>query len=216
MSIVADFSVPAEAFCLGEALASVPAATVELDRLVAHSPDHVMPFMWVLDTDRDAFDAAVTEDPTVVAADVTDSFDDADLYQFTWADVVGERLQVILDHGGVVLEARGSGDEWRLRVRFGSREHFDDFRDHFAQFGELTLNRLRSPQTPDNEQYGVSAEQREALLAAHEGGYYENPSETTGEELAQRLGITQQSVSQRLRRGVAALIENTIARHRNE
>lgn len=215
MSLVADFSVPADAFCLGDALNAVPSATAELDRLVAHSPDYVMPFVWILDTDRDAFDAAVAGDPTVEAAEITDSFDETYLYQFTWADVVTERLGVILDHEGVLLEARGSSDEWRLWVRFGTRDHFSEFQEHFDRFGAVTLHELTSPRTVGGAKYGVSTKQREALLAAYDAGYYENPSRTTGEEIARTLEITQQSFSQRLRRGVATLIENTVARHRD-
>lgn len=216
MSVVADFSVPADAFCLGSALNAVPAMTVELDRVVAHSPDHVMPFVWVIDADRAAVDAAVAEDSTVESADVTDSFEDVHLYHVDWADVVAERLHTILDHDGVALEARGRGDKWRLLVRFSSREHFSTFRDHFRAFGEVTLHQMTSAQTPGGVQYGVSAKQREALLAAYDSGYYDTPSASTGEDVARQLGVTQQSVSRRLRRGVRSLIENTLDRHRDE
>jgi hypothetical protein len=214
MSIVADFSVPADAFCLGEALAAVPTATAELDRVVAHSPDHVMPFVWITNTDRGTFDEAVAGDSTVESAEVTDSFEDSHLYQFDWGDVVGERLHAILDHDGVVLEARGTDDEWRLRVRFGSREHFSEFRGHFERFGDVTLHTIQTSPTPGGVAYGVSPKQREALLAAYDAGYYDTPSATTGAELARELGITQQSVSRRLRRGINALIGNTLGRNR--
>jgi hypothetical protein len=215
MSIVADFSVPAEAFCLGDALDAAPEATAELDRLVAHSPRYVMPFVWILGTGRETFDAAVADDPTVADATVSDSFDDALLYQFTWADVVSDRLDTILDHEGVILEARGSGDEWRLLVRFGSRDHFADFQEHFRQFGPVSLHQLKPPRAPGGVTYGITAKQREALLAAYDAGYYATPSTATGEELARQLGVSQQSVSRRLRRGINTLLENTIDRHRD-
>jgi hypothetical protein len=54
---VADLTVPADAFCLGETLEVVPTTTAELDRTVAYSPDHVMPFVWILGTDRVRFDS---------------------------------------------------------------------------------------------------------------------------------------------------------------
>lgn len=216
MSVVADFSVPTDAFCLGEALRAIPSATAELDRVVAHSPNHVMPFVWIVDTDREVFETAVADDPTVKTADVTDSFDDTHLFQFDWADIVGQRLQTILDHDGVVLEARGTGDGWRLWVRFGSREYFSVFRDHFREFGDVILHQITAPQAPGGAQYGVSPKQREALLAAYDAGYYDTSNSATGEELAQQLGITQQSVSRRLRRGVHTLIENTLDRQRDD
>lgn len=216
MSIIADFRVPVDAFCLGDALATVPRATAELDRVVAHSPTHVMPFVWVVDADRSAFDAAVAEDETVEAATVTDTFEEAHLYHFEWTTAVSERLRTILDHDGVVLEAQGTDDEWQLRVRFGSRDYFAEFRDHFTQFGELTLDQLTSPRAPGGIQYGVTVKQREALLAAYDAGYFETPSTATGEELAEQLGVSQQSVSRRLLRGTNTLIENTLERHRDD
>jgi hypothetical protein len=170
-SIVADFDVPADAFCLAETLRAVPDATVELDRTVAHSPKHVMPFVWVADAERTALDTALADDPSVETADVTDSFDSTHLYHVAWADVVGERLHLILDHEGVVLDARGSGDGWRLQVRFASRDHFSEFRDHFAEFGKAAVRRVTSPPRPGDGSYGLSNKQREALLAAHEAGY---------------------------------------------
>ena len=216
MSVVADFSVPADAFCLADSLQALPETTAELDGVVAHSPDHVMPFVWLVDAGREAFGAALAEDPTVEAAEVTDSFDDAHLYHVDWAEVVSERLHLILDHTGVVLEATGTGGEWRLLVRFSSREQFAGFQEHFEAFGTVELNRITSPRTPGGVTYGVSAKQREALLAALDAGYYDTPAAARGEEIAEALGVTQQAISTRLRRGTATLVENTLDRHRTE
>lgn len=214
MSLVAEFSVPVGAFCLGETLRSVPSTTVELDRIVAHSPDYVMPFVWVLDGDQAVFEDALEADSTVVAAELTDSLDGTHLYQMTWADLVSERLQVILDHDGVILEARGTSESWRFGVRFGSHDHFTDFQDHFGGFGEVTLHQLKSPQLPGDVTYGVSEKQRAALLAAYDAGYYEASGGATGEDIARGLDITQQAVSKRLQRGISTLLENTLDRHR--
>lgn len=216
MSLVADFSVPAEAFCLAGALESVPGMTVELNRLVAYSPDYAMPFLTARGDEWEAFEAALVEDETVEKWTVTDSFIDARLYQIQWATVVNERLQVFLDHEGVILEARGADGEWRLWVRFGARKQFSEFRDHFDEVGQVTLHHLTEPKAPDRAHYGVSEEQRETILAAYDAGYYEVPRTTTGTEIAEHLGITQQAVSGRLRRGVAALIESTLGREREQ
>lgn len=58
--------------------------------------------------------------------------------------------------------------------------------------------------------YGVTARQREALLLAVEWGYYAIPRETGTADLAARLGISKQSVTERLRRGTANLVRNTL------
>lgn len=216
MSVIAEFTVPVDAFCLGHALDTVPTATAELDRVVAHSPDHAMPFVWLVDTERGPFEAALAEDLSVETAEVTDAFDGTYLYHVDWADVVAERLHAILDHDGVILEARGTSDGWRLWVRFASREHFAGFRDHFAEFGHVDLKQMTSPKRPGGGQYGVSPKQREALLAASDAGYYDTPSTATGEDIAAEMGVTQQSISRRLRRGTKVLIENTLERQRDD
>lgn len=214
MSLVAEFGVPVGAFCLGETLQTEPSVTVELDRIVAHSPEYVMPFVWMVDGEQGDFEAALATDPTVANAEMTDSFDGASLYQMTWTETVAERLQVILDHDGVLLEAHGSGDGWLFSVRFGSPDHFTEFREHFEAYGSVTLHRLKSPRLPGDLTYGVSRKQREALLTALESGYYDTPGTATGEDLAETLGISQQAVSRRLQRGVCTLLENTLGRHR--
>lgn len=214
MSIIASFSVPPEAFCLGEALEANPDTSAKLDRVVAHSPDHVMPFVWITTADRAAFEEAAADDPTVGDWEVTDSLDGTYLYQFDWTDTVSDRLQTILDHEGVLLEAEGTADHWSLWVRFGSRDHFSEFREYFRQFGPITLNEITTPQTPSDTQWSVSDKQREALVAAYDAGYYDAPSTATGEEVARGLEVTQQSLSRRTRRGTKRLIEDTLLRHR--
>lgn len=59
-----------------------------------------------------------------------------------------------------------------LKVRFGARNHFDEFRDYFQQFGKIIVHQITTPQTPGSQQYRISAEQREALLATYDHGYY--------------------------------------------
>jgi predicted DNA binding protein len=216
MSVVADFSIPVDAFCLGDSLEAVPSATAELDRVVAHSPDHVLPFVWLFDVDQAVFDASLEHDSSVEAWEVTDSFERSVLYHFEWTDIVSERLQEILDHEGVILNARGTTDGWRFLARFASHDHFSTFRNQFWSPGAITLHRIGASKTPGTAQYGVTNKQREALLAAYDAGYYDIPSTVTGVELAQGLGISQQSVSRRLNRGVKTLIGNTLGHHQNE
>ncbi|MEA5389123.1 helix-turn-helix domain-containing protein [Haloarculaceae archaeon H-GB11] len=53
--------------------------------------------------------------------------------------------------------------------------------------------------------------QREALVLAYERGYFDSPRKVSLEEVAEELGITQQSLSSRLRRGHRRLIGATLA-----
>ncbi len=61
------------------------------------------------------------------------------------------------------------------------------------------------------EGYELTETQREALVLAYERGYFDTPRETSLEEIADEIGITQQSLSSRLRRGHRRLIKATLS-----
>jgi predicted DNA binding protein len=56
----------------------------------------------------------------------------------------------------------------------------------------------------------VTGPQREALVLAVERGYYDIPRRCSTAELAAVLGVSDQAVSERLRRGIATLVERTL------
>lgn len=112
----------------------------------------------------------------------------------TVPSVLASSLESAIRTGSIepfsLLEGRGSGAEWRFRVRFGSRDHFADFREHFLEFGAVTVHQRSAPETPGDVSYGVTAKQRAALLTAYDEGYYDSPESASGEAVARRLGIT--------------------------
>ncbi|SFC77407.1 hypothetical protein SAMN05444422_1283 [Halobiforma haloterrestris] len=212
MSVVGDFTVSAPTFGLAESLEAAPSLTVELDRLVAHSRKWIMPFLWVSGPESkfDQFDAAVASDPSVQRFDVTDRFPDSRLYKMTWNLEVARTVDTVLDHEGVILEATGQGEKWQLKVRFADRERLAEFHSHFRTNGDVVLEQLFSPTEPHGGAFNLTTKQRDALVAAYEGGYYEAPREATATELADDFGLSQQAFSERLHRGTSKLIENTL------
>jgi len=54
---------------------------------------------------------------------------------------------------------------------------------------------------------GLTDRQREAVLAAHREGYFEWPRESTGEEVAGRLGVSGPTFHQHLRKGLARILD---------
>jgi predicted DNA binding protein len=62
----------------------------------------------------------------------------------------------------------------------------------------------------ESSPYGLTERQHEALTLALSRGYYERPRQTTAEELADELGISQPSFSDLLGRGERQLISTTL------
>ena len=65
MSVIAEFTVPAETLALAETLDKTLEMIVEIERVVAHDDDRVMPYFWIRGGDYTAFETAVTDDPSV-------------------------------------------------------------------------------------------------------------------------------------------------------
>jgi len=69
----------------------------------------------------------------------------------------------------------------------------------------------QGPSTPeDSVPYGLTERQYEALSLALSRGYYEQPRQTTAQELADELGISQPSVLDLLNRAESRLISATL------
>ncbi|MFB9806925.1 helix-turn-helix domain-containing protein [Haladaptatus pallidirubidus] len=76
---------------------------------------------------------------------------------------------------------------------------------------DITITRLYAlSEMRTGEQYHITTDQEEALIAAFEAGYFNEPREVTLKDIAQEMEITRQSLAARLRRGYRNLIANTL------
>lgn len=73
------------------------------------------------------------------------------------------------------------------------------------------MKRLYDPTDPNaGGQFGLTPEQREALPASLEAGFYEIPQEATMGDVAEAIGISRQALSKRLRRAHGALVRHAL------
>lgn len=212
MSVIGEFTVPSESFLLGETLAAVPEMVVELQRVVAHSDEAVVPFFWVHYGDKEEFDAVIRNDPTLENVVLLDEFERGTSYRGLWKKHAKGVAYAYVEAGGTILEATGQDDTWTLRIRFDDEAAVTDFHQYCRQEGiPFTLDQLYRPTQPmGGGQYGLSPAQRELLVGAYQEGYYGVPRSLSMTALADEMGTTQQNLSKRFRRAYAALIENTL------
>lgn len=216
MSLVAEFAVPTDGFALGHALDESGGTSVEVERLATHSRVWVMPFVWASGDDLDAFETALDDDPTVADAQTLDRLGSTGLYKIEWTEEVEDLVDSMVDQHAIVQQAVAD-DEWFLKLRFTADEHVSAFRDHFGPDFEL-LRKYRTTK-PKHGEYGLTTEQQETLVVAAQLGYFSVPRNATVEDVADRLDISANSVSQRLRRAHDALVRNTLlvdGRHHGE
>ncbi|MFB6164848.1 MAG: helix-turn-helix domain-containing protein [Haloarculaceae archaeon] len=210
MSVFAEFTVPASAIPLARALGPADIATVEIERVVpVGRPAY---FLWLVGPDRGEPLARLGEDEAVAALETVDELPDRTLVRCEWTGDGGEFLPALDAANATLLDARLVDGTWEVDVRLPDREALAAVFDALdGDGGEVVLTRLNET-VPDEAEAatGLTSRQAETLGAAIEAGYFEVPRAATIGELADQLGVTEQAVSERLRRGLATIIAETI------
>lgn len=213
MSVLAEMVVPADEFVLAETFTSVPGMRIEIKRVVAGG-ERVTPYFWATDGGFEEFEGALRSDPTI--GDVTtleEQNHDERFYRVTWRNDEVNLVTAVSDTEATILEAVSeTGDEWRITALFPDRDALSDFHAYcVAHDFSFALDRIYRPHNPEEEgEYGVTEDQREALVAAYDAGYFDVPRGTTLTALADRLDISRNALSARLRRGQRNLLSNTL------
>lgn len=213
MSLLAAFEASSPALLLGPTLEALPSIDVELERQYALDPDRPIAFCRVRCRDRDGLDRALVADDTIAEFERIGGADGESRYrlQRSETDVIGA-YRAWVDAGGELLDCRGSDGRWEIEMRFPDRASFGRYHEFLANEGvSLELHRLAN----DDRQYRgrgstLTDAQREALALAYEYGFFEVPRETGLSEIAAQLEISNQAVSERLRRGQAQLIDQQL------
>ncbi|PSP53022.1 bacterio-opsin activator [Halobacteriales archaeon QH_7_68_42] len=201
MSVALEFVIAPEGFQLGQVLSGVPDMTFELERVVP-TGQAVMPLVWATGDDHAALQRSARGDPTVESMVALERIDDRGLYRVEWAEPPADLTEAIAAFDGSVLEARGD-DDWQFRVRFEDHDSLSAFYDDVLDRGiDLRVDRTYtlSGATGNGHRLDLTVAQREALVLALRRGYFATPREANLGDLAPELGITRQSLSDRIRR----------------
>ena len=213
MSVIADFSIPAEQFALGHLLEVRPGVQVRLESMVP-TGETMIPYFWVEDPDIEAVEEALLESTYVEEASIVDRVGDEALFRVVWAEDVNGIIETITETESVILEGNGHGDNWTFELRFPEYDALSRFyRSVVEKDISITLENVHNPIDQSGPQPNVlTDEQREALQTALEEGYFAVPREITLVELADQLGISDSAVSQRIRRGLTKLLTTNLTR----
>ncbi|MFB6130193.1 MAG: helix-turn-helix domain-containing protein [Salinigranum sp.] len=210
MSVFADFRIPLDALPAGEAIAAHPDVTLAVERFVPTGSQ--IQYLWVSGGDREAFVADLREDPAVERVSSIDRLPERELLRVEWARTDAPLVPIIEEAGANLMEADGSGDGWSLRLRFERQTDASAFYERATDAGvDLRLRGIDGRERVERvPAYGLSPTQRETIVRAFERGYFDVPRGTTIAELADDLGVSQQAVSERLRRGISRFLDYTI------
>jgi len=210
MATVMTFTAPAAALPLGAVFEQLPAATIELERLIPHEPS-IIPYVWIRGADGDAVESALEVAPAVTDTKLVDSVADEHLLRAEWNRETVGLLHALAEADLVVLSATGTSDGWRFEVRADNRDELATFQTACRESDiPIDITTIHALLPISGAGYELTDTQREALVAAYDHGYFDSPRTATLAEVAADIGITQQSLSSRLRRGHRRLIRATL------
>lgn len=212
MSVIASVSIPAAEFPLGSVLEDELEGPLTIETTVPTS-EEVIPYLWVPESEAETVLETIEAQPTVKSVTCIDSIGAYDLLKIEWKTSVNGFLAAIREHDAIVTNGKGTSDRWLFQLRFPSYEDLSSFYTACLDRDvSVDLVQLHEAVDPDrDDQFGLTPPQRELVVAAYESGYFDVPRGTTLVELSDELGISDSAVSQRLRRGLASLVDSTLA-----
>ena len=210
MTLVAEFTIPPEALPLGVLLTDRPETEIEVERIIP-ADETALPFFWAWGVEPECVLEYAEREPAFAAVHQLEEVRAGALYRAEWsphADVV----QGIQGLDGTIIESVGTSEQWRFEIRAQDRDSFIQFQEVFEAHGiSVTLTGLSDlADRIEADGRDLTPIQRETLMTAYREGYFEQPRETTQEELSEQFGISSRAVSDRFRRGIRNLIAETL------
>lgn len=211
MSIMVELRVDPTQFTLGEIVASVDDVQAEIERIVP-TGNEVFPYVWAIGADLEPLEARLSAEPSIAEFAAVDIVDGSTLYRIEWVKHHDGIVKGIAHADGTILEARGN-HEWVFRLRFPDNDAVSRFHDYCRDHGiDITVERVvRLGGSDRRDELGITPPQREALLLALERGYFATPKETSLDDLAAELSVSQQALSARIRRGNEAVLRGVFS-----
>jgi predicted DNA binding protein len=210
MSTIVELQVPAEEFALAHTFEQVSDVMFEAERIVADPDNRITPFVWALS--EQPVEEALAADPSVANITHLSTRNDERLYHMNWTDDISLVLHLLREQEATILSARASHDSWQFRVHVPERERLDEMLD-FCRENDLSIEieeiyEMGGATDAEVGRHALTEDQHEVLRLATKHGYYEVPRQSTAADLADALGISQSTFSERIRQAQGALNES--------
>ena len=206
MGVSVELRLQWEAFPLSDAIGDRDGHRMTVEPTVP-TVERLIPFVWIHGASSADPDAVFTGSAAIDEVEVVEENDESVLYRLQWAPDDSDFLHTLRETSGTIVSARTTSDEWLCTVRFRDHARVSEFKSLCDRHGVAVSLRSIDHGIEDSVPDGpLTPAQRETLQLAVEHGYFSIPRETTLSELAEKLGVSDQATSERIRRGVQALL----------
>jgi predicted DNA binding protein len=210
MSVIAEIQIEGD-FALSELLAELPDVPIRLERVIP-AGDRTVPLIWIHTDTPEPVEQRLREHRLIESITQLDVFEDRALYRIEWAEEPDSIFNAMESKRADLLDAVGVGSTWTFELRFPSHEALSEFHAHCEGAGlPLSVSRIYRPSSAESPaRYGLTDVQYDTLLVALEEGYFTVPREITSKELGAQLGVSDQAVTERIRRGTTNILSHIL------
>ena len=220
MALITDVRYAHEDGALADTLNDLPDLDVRVVKEASTNPGQSVYYFRFDHDSQAAVEAALAADHTVERFNAMPEFRDQPIWGVEFAPETNLLSSRVTNEGGFVVEARGATLDggvrgWHERWLLPDREAVHDVwtvaREDGYDFEILELRRHGESATGYPGSAVLTDEQRDALAAALDAGYFTEPRDTSLEDLAEDLDLSPSAVGGRIRRGLKTLIGGTLA-----
>jgi hypothetical protein len=217
MALITDVRFAHENGALTGTLEALPDVVVGTVREASTAPGRNVYVFRFDGVDRDEVRSALEADHTVRRSTPVSAAGDRQLWGLEFAPETKLLGPSVTAEGGIVVDAqsvperrvqRGWCERWFFPDHRGIHTVWTNARSEGFAFEVLDVHRLRSDAMADAGP--LTSRQRTAIVTAYERGYFDEPRETSLEELADALECSPSAVHGRLKRGLRALVESLL------
>jgi len=213
MSITVTFHVEHERLALVYTLTQLEEIDIEVVTQGTTDPgSSEFPFL-VEYADRERLEETFEADPTVEEYRLVEWSDDTGVYYIEHTDETKLVSTAVSNANGFLVHTESERNGWLVRVRLPDRTALNAVWEYTID-NDIRIDIVgihNNDTTGSGGSYGLTHEQRTALLMAYEKGYFVEPREMSLDELASELELSSTAMSGRLRRGMRNLIAATLA-----
>jgi predicted DNA binding protein len=210
MSVIAELQIEGD-FVLSELLAELPDVRVQLERVVP-AGDRTVPLVWIHTEDPESVEHQLRDHHLIETLTRLDTFADRVLYRIEWAEEPDSVFDALQSQRAALLDAVGVGESWTFELRFPSHEALSAFHSQCEDAGlPVSVTRIYRPSDTDSTaRYGLTDAQFDTLIQALQQGYFSIPREIGTSELGAQFGVSDQAITERIRRGLTNVLTHIL------
>lgn len=215
----AQLTLPAEELAFAPVFECAPDASVKLEPTATDLGDQTLVNVTTTDCDRNRLESALQTDSALTDIDCIAERPDGWTYRLRWDGRASQFMQQLVAEDATLLTAQAQENRWSLHVLTPDRDTLSHLYDTFTERGyTVECRRITAYEGGESDSSALTEKQQETLATAYEAGYYHIPQDITADELADKLGISHQALSERLHRAYEQLVGDELVindGHRN-